>query len=188
MSRTALAYNSLLLRANFWLFSVMIKLVPSVILVFMTYRLVSVLFETKRRLRRLRSNYCDTSSPAQRLNSDVTAEAAARQADRTTYMLLVILVLFLITEFPQGIILLITGLSTDILRTCYLYLGDIMDMMALLNCSVNFPLYCVMSKQFRTTFGTVVLRKRSQVQQPEQHISLGTAHLVTVKHTSSVLL
>ena len=31
-------------------------------------------------------------------------------------------------------------------------LGDVMDMMALINCSINFILYCLMSRQFRQTF------------------------------------
>ena len=35
---------------------------------------------------------------------------------------------------------------------CYTPLGDLMDMMALLNCSINFIIYCLMSRQFRTTF------------------------------------
>ena len=35
---------------------------------------------------------------------------------------------------------------------CYTPLGDLMDMMALINCSINFIIYCLMSRQFRTTF------------------------------------
>ena len=36
-------------------------------------------------------------------------------------------------------------------KECYNPLGDIMDMLALVNCSTNFLLYCFMSTQFRTT-------------------------------------
>ena len=32
---------------------------------------------------------------------------------------------------------------------CYTPLGELMDMMALVNCALNFILYCLMSRQFR---------------------------------------
>ena len=35
---------------------------------------------------------------------------------------------------------------------CYIPLGEVMDMMALLNCTFNFLLYCLMSRQFRCKF------------------------------------
>ena len=35
--------------------------------------------------------------------------------------------------------------------SCYNPLGEVMDMLALTNCSINFILYCLMSTQFRTT-------------------------------------
>jgi len=35
---------------------------------------------------------------------------------------------------------------------CYMRLGDFMDAAALVNCGINFILYCVMSQQFRKTF------------------------------------
>ena len=34
---------------------------------------------------------------------------------------------------------------------CYTPLGELMDMMALINCTINFILYCLMSRLFRTT-------------------------------------
>uniref|UniRef100_A0A1I7X0M0 G_PROTEIN_RECEP_F1_2 domain-containing protein n=1 Tax=Heterorhabditis bacteriophora TaxID=37862 RepID=A0A1I7X0M0_HETBA len=42
-------------------------------------------------------------------------------------------------------------------RYLYYYLGDILDLLSLLNSSVNFVLYCVMSSRYRQTFWTVVL-------------------------------
>ena len=44
-------------------------------------------------------------------------------------------------------------------RECYNPLGDIMDMLALVNCSTNFLLYCFMSTQFRTTLCKMLNRK-----------------------------
>ena len=44
-------------------------------------------------------------------------------------------------------------------RECYNPLGDIMDMLALVNCSTNFILYCFMSTQFRNTLCKMLNRK-----------------------------
>ncbi|KAE8739437.1 Myosuppressin Receptor 2 part 2-RA [Frankliniella occidentalis] len=79
---------------------------------------------------------------------------AERRTDRTTKMLLAILLLFLITEFPQGILGLLSGiLGHSFFSSCYHLFGEVMDILALLNGAINFILYCAMSRQFRTTFG-----------------------------------
>ena len=44
-------------------------------------------------------------------------------------------------------------------RECYNPLGDIMDMLALVNCSTNFILYCFMSTLFRKTLCKMLDRK-----------------------------
>ena len=44
-------------------------------------------------------------------------------------------------------------------KECYNPLGDIMDMLALVNCSTNFLLYCYMSTQFRMTLCKMLDRK-----------------------------
>ena len=44
-------------------------------------------------------------------------------------------------------------------RECYNPLGDMMDMLALINCSTNFLLYCFMSTQFRETMCKMLNRK-----------------------------
>ena len=41
-------------------------------------------------------------------------------------------------------------LGKQFFLSCYNPLGEIMDMMALINSAVNFLLYCLMSTQFRT--------------------------------------
>ncbi|TGZ54641.1 Uncharacterized protein DBV15_06142 [Temnothorax longispinosus] len=77
-----------------------------------------------------------------------------KQTDRTTRMLVVVLLLFLITEIPQGILgLLSAALGTCFFRNCYDKFGELMDILALLNGSINFILYCSMSRQFRMIFG-----------------------------------
>lgn len=75
-----------------------------------------------------------------------------RKTNRTTRMLLVVVVLFLVTEFPQGVINLLSGVLDHFVGEVYMALGDLLDILALINNGINFILYCTMSKQFRDTF------------------------------------
>ena len=43
-------------------------------------------------------------------------------------------------------------LGNEFFIYCYTPLGELMDMLVLTNCMVNFILYCIMSRQFRITF------------------------------------
>ena len=53
----------------------------------------------------------------------------------------------------QGILGVLAGLlGNNFFIHCYTPLGELMDMLALINCMVNFILYCLMSRQFRITF------------------------------------
>jgi hypothetical protein len=40
----------------------------------------------------------------------------------------------------------------------YIPLGDVFDMLALINCVVNFALYCTMSSKFRNKFKDLCCR------------------------------
>lgn len=73
------------------------------------------------------------------------------QTDRTTRMLVAVLVLFLVTEIPQGVMALLSGvLGRQFFIKCYSTgMGEILDLLALLNSAINFLLYCSMSRQFR---------------------------------------
>lgn len=113
-------------------------------------------------------------------------------SDRTTRMLLAVLLLFLITEFPQGLLGLLSGVLGDaFFKSCYIPLADLMDFVALLNSAINFILYCAMSKKFRDTFAKVfhlnglikLVRRRSG----RVH-SAGNHHATTTATTTQSLL
>jgi hypothetical protein len=72
--------------------------------------------------------------------------------NRTTGMLLAVVVLFLITELPQGILNLLIIFIPELQHDVYNNIGDVLDIVALCNNAINFVLYCSMSKQFRDTF------------------------------------
>ena len=122
----------------FWVFSVIIKIIPSIALTVLSLRLVGALLEAKRRRKQLMGN----SNGMRLLPKDATNGGGGggaaedkkskkvsrfmdkeRQTDRTTRMLLAVLLLFLITEFPQGILGLLSASSPEFYHRCYLKLG-----------------------------------------------------------------
>jgi len=74
------------------------------------------------------------------------------ETNRTTAMLLVVVALFLIHELPHGILALCNIFIPDFYIKVYSPIGDLLDMLALLNNSINFILYCSMSHLFKETF------------------------------------
>ena len=81
------------------------------------------------------------------------------QNETTTRLLIAVMILFLICEFPAG--LLAAGCAIfgqEFFDNVYQPMGPLTDLFALINSSVNFILYCLMSTQFRVTFYRVVLR------------------------------
>ncbi|XP_032575059.1 sex peptide receptor [Drosophila sechellia] len=146
--------------ATFLIYSVLIKLIPCFALTILSVRLIGALLEAKRRRKILACHAANDMQPI--VNGKVVTPTQPKsckllekekQTDRTTRMLLAVLLLFLVTEFPQGIMGLLNVLLGDaFFLQCYLKLSDLMDILALINSSINFILYCSMSRQFRSTF------------------------------------
>lgn len=152
-----------------WIYSVIIKLLPCIALTYLSLQLIHALYEAKKRKEKLTGNI------------SIKLLRKKKQADRTTKMLIAVLLLFLVTEIPQGIMGLFSALlHKDFYHHCYqkmgkkkccLYkqinyravcissTGDFFDFLALINSSINFILYCTMSRQFRTTFANIFLPK-----------------------------
>ena len=100
-------------KAYLWVYSVIIKLLPCVALTFLSWQLVRALFEAKKRKEKLRGNI------------SLKLLSKKKQADRTTKMLIAVLLLFLITEFPQAIMGLLSALlHKDFYIHCYQKLGE----------------------------------------------------------------
>ncbi|KAG5893420.1 hypothetical protein JTB14_024333 [Gonioctena quinquepunctata] len=108
---------------SFWIYAVVIKLVPCVLLTHLSRKLVVVLLETKKRKNKLLSQRV----PMTNLNETkpmVNARKKDRQADRTSWMLVAVLLLFLLTEFPQAILGLLGATKGALFQTqCYDPLG-----------------------------------------------------------------
>ncbi|XP_015177510.1 PREDICTED: sex peptide receptor-like [Polistes dominula] len=208
--------HGMLKEMNFWIYSVVIKLIPCLALTILSIKLVLVLLEAKERRKKLTSKTLKSNN--QKLNdmttndnintTTTTAAAAAaataaitkikkkksnrnmdkeRQTDRTTMMLLAVLLLFLLTELPQGVLgLLSVILGSGFFHTCYLMLGDVIDILTLINSAINFILYCTMSRQFRTTFKQLFCTKWKNLGRwmPIQHLQMdNNGNTGTTNHT-----
>jgi hypothetical protein len=148
-------YEGTLYQANFWVHSVLIKLLPCSILTIISMWLIRALYSANQHQKHLRNyNSCPTAE-----NMIKRQNKADKRTDRTTKMLLAVLLLFLITELPQGVFGLMSSLQGwCFFKMCYNRAGEVMDILALLNGSINFILYCSMSKQFRQTFRQLILQ------------------------------
>lgn len=84
------------------------------------------------------------------LNGNPLMDANKRiTGDRTTALLLTILCVFLITEFPQGILSILSAIYTnDVHNIIYFLCGDILDLLSLINSATNFLIYILMSSRF----------------------------------------
>ena len=167
---------------NFWVQAILVKLVPCIGLTILSILLVHTMNEAEQRRQNLRnkgankstqkkhrtmctcfSNLCQAKPEMRNYGGTKNGEVATngvrkddssrdRKTNRTTRMLLAVVGLFLLTEFPQGILTLISGILPFFVQEIYGPLGDLMDILALINNGINFILYCTMSKQFRDTF------------------------------------
>ncbi|KAG6456771.1 sex peptide receptor isoform X2 [Manduca sexta] len=148
-------YQGRLYQANFWVHAVLIKLLPCSILTVISVWLIRALYNANQHQKNLR-NYSACPAAEKMVKRQNKAD---KRTDRTTKMLLAVLLLFLVTELPQGILGLMSGLlGWCFFKRCYDLFGELMDFLALLNGAINFILYCTMSRQFRQTFRQMVLQ------------------------------
>lgn len=121
----------------FLLIPVLIKLIPCIALTFLSLRLIAALLEAKRRRKMLTGNKPpkrtietngndeDSKSLQKKSRKNSKQLDKEKQTDRTTKMLLAVLILFLLTEFPQGILGLLSAiLGEKFYMSCYNNLGE----------------------------------------------------------------
>ena len=115
-------------------------MVPCVLLTVLSALLIVAMRRADRRRRLLKMK-------GRRLESEKAGEY-----NRTTSMLVAVVLCFVVTELPQGVLAFLSGIDQSIFLNVYAPLGDVWDMSVLINSSVNFLLYCTMSRLFRCTF------------------------------------
>ncbi|XP_063241752.1 G-protein coupled receptor dmsr-1-like [Bacillus rossius redtenbacheri] len=160
LSRAARQGDELLYTANFWTYSVVVKLLPCCVLAYLSCWLVSALHSFNRRKHdRARSSEAGAAEPCSA--DQLQLHKSELRSHRTVRMLVAVLLLFLLTELPQGVLGLLSGaLGRCFFHNCYHRFGELMDVLALLNGAVSFLLYCLMSRQFRRAFGQLFRARR----------------------------
>ncbi|KAK3735029.1 hypothetical protein RRG08_001819 [Elysia crispata] len=133
----------------FWFRVIFIHLIPCVSLAVMTALLVHTMRMAERRRRELQ------------LQNEQAECRRLRDSNRTTLMLVIVVVTFLLVELPLGLLMVLHILR----QTFYLSIirSDILSILSLLSnffillsYPLNFFIYCGMSKQFRTTFKSLI--------------------------------
>nr|CAD2198070.1 unnamed protein product [Meloidogyne enterolobii] len=161
---TAMANGCWLFKANLWLTGICFKVIPCLLLLILSASLLQRLKQAeKKRCQLLLKQLSDSPKNDGRNSVDNLKQRQnggikKMHADRTTGLLLAILCVFLLTELPQGLIAILNAIYTaDVHRFIYLTLGDVLDLLSLINSSVNFVLYCLMSSRYRQTFCSLFL-------------------------------
>ncbi|KAK7093269.1 G-protein coupled receptor dmsr-1-like [Littorina saxatilis] len=140
------------------------KIIPILLISFFGGLLLRTLWETDKRGRRLKGD--NTSSH--------------NQNRRTTMMLLAIIVMYILSEVPQSVLVILCVAVKDFFRDVYMPLSDIIDVFALINSAINFGMYCTMSRQFRTTLTESIDHCLASCKKKNQHMNGETTTLTHV--------
>ncbi len=136
---------------NFWIHAIIFRTLPCILMLVLSCLLINIMHKANLKKQALIQ---------QGKKSEVDK---ASEFNRTTTMLLIIVILFFIMEFPHGILYLISGFWQQFFYEVYAYYADLLDVIVLLNSSINFFLYCFMSAEFRKKFTeTFCLAKKQQ--------------------------
>ncbi|KAK6740265.1 hypothetical protein RB195_008621 [Necator americanus] len=148
-----------LFRANLWITGIFFKAVPCALLLWFTIALIWKLCEMSEKRRLLRGDGNGNNNNNARKNAKISI-------DKTTLMLIIMLVVFLCTELPQGMLAVLSAIyPTHIHTMVYINVGEILDLLSLVNCLTSFVLYCCMSSTYRATVKALLMpNRRTSVQ------------------------
>lgn len=147
---------------NFWLFAVILKVAPCVLLAALSALLIRAMRRADRKRRRLKS-----------LGRRIESERANEHC-RTTAMLVAVVLCFVLAELPQGVLAFLSGVDAAVFEHVYVPLGDVWDLLGLANSAVNFVLYCAMSRKFRKTFKDVCFNRCRNSMRPPGNRTMST--------------
>ena len=131
--------------AMFWFYGVFMKVVPSVLVALLSCATVRAVKKADQR----RQDF---------LRTQVSRQRDCHRTNQMTYMLVAIMALFVITEFPHGMLMMISRLDEHFFFHVYSYIGNILDLLLLIKYATTFVIYCTMSKTFRTAFCKLIKR------------------------------
>uniref|UniRef100_A0A915Q100 G-protein coupled receptors family 1 profile domain-containing protein n=1 Tax=Setaria digitata TaxID=48799 RepID=A0A915Q100_9BILA len=155
VSPSAMANGCRFFKWNLWMSGIIFKVIPCISLLYFSSGLMLKLHRTTRKRKML------LKKSAVKTRWDII------KPDRTSGLLLAIVLVFLMAEMPQGIIAIMNAIyTTHVHIYIYFNLGDILDLLSLLNSSITFVLYCLMSsRQFIGKEGSEMLALGAQSMQ-----------------------
>ncbi|RUS79613.1 hypothetical protein EGW08_012613 [Elysia chlorotica] len=153
-----------LVLTNVWMYAIIAKLIPCALM----FVFGSLLLHQMRAKIRQRKDFLKVSA---------SNNHKLHEHSRTTKMLITVIVLFLVTELPQGVLIVLSACRSGFFMDVYLQLGDSMDICALVNNAINFALYCSMSCKFRQTFIQLYCRCSCFRQLADAKLGAGTTQL-----------
>lgn len=131
--------DCLIMKLGFWTNGLLLKLIPCILLALYLFKLIFFV----RRFIEVRQTKLGG-------RNDQANTAALKP---TTIILTAILLMTLVCELPNALASLFSGVESFAYGILvYKSLGDIFDLLSLINCITSFILYCSMSKLFRSTF------------------------------------
>lgn len=160
--KNSTSFEKIFKNLNFWIQAIFIKLLPCFMLTVFSLLLLKTMRDADKRRKRLLNKVPLSDGESGALSSGSNTGKKLKKSsrsNRTTRMLLTVVFLFILTNTPQGILSVLSGLIDKFFHNVYMPLGDLLDIMTLLNNGVNFVLYCTMSKQFRETFIKIFVKK-----------------------------
>lgn len=142
-SQISKSHDRLLRKFNFWLYSVFTKFVPCVALTVLSLGLIRAVKEANKLRQKMRN----------RSENDTSH-------DKTTKIILAVVLLFLLTQFPIGLLVFLSAiLGTEFYDNVYINFGETIDALGLINSASNIIVYCAMNKKFRDTFSSLFIPK-----------------------------
>ncbi|XP_061184735.1 G-protein coupled receptor dmsr-1-like [Saccostrea echinata] len=162
-ARNHVDYQTVLL----WLYGVIFKVVPSMAMIVLSALLIKELRAAMKRKDQLRS-------PSQKDQANITTGYT-----RTSIMLVVIVLIYILMELPVGIMAFLSGIeggeSHFFYFLLYSHVGDIIDMTVLVNATLNFFVYFCISRQYRSVLKALILKKVAKIYEISDHHGEHTA-------------
>ncbi|VDM66654.1 unnamed protein product [Strongylus vulgaris] len=109
VSKEATANNCRLFKMNIWMIGIVFKVIPCILLMILSFGLVDKIRQAERHRRKLTNVSLNNPNS---LDGASHAKKKSHKSDRTTTVLVVILIVFLITELPQGVISILCAIYT----------------------------------------------------------------------------
>ncbi|KAL7070188.1 hypothetical protein ACQ4LE_010451 [Meloidogyne hapla] len=142
ISELARSNNCRYFKLNLFIIGIVLKAIPCFLLLWFTLAL----------MRRLRENNAKRALLLKGHNKKLL------NYDRTTFTLIVVLGVFLLTELPQGVLTILNGVFTNDVHTVfYMNLANILDLLSLINCYVGFIAYCFLCTKYQQTFIMMII-------------------------------